>query len=178
VIHSPYRFSVIGTSGSGKSIVAAEISRRMTIPHIELDALHWRKGWREAPEHEFRQLVDAATKADAWVADGNYHQVRDIIWLRAGWIVWLDLPFPTVFWRTLCRTLTRFITHEELWNENVEGLRSLFGPDAMPLWVLRTYWRRKKEYPQLLLKPEYSHLHVIHLQSQHEVRKWLESLRC
>ena len=110
--------------------------------------------------------------------NGNYRQVRDLIWQRAGWVVWLDLPFPLVFWRILCRTLTRFITQEELWNKNVEGLLSLLGPDAMPFWVLRTYWRRKKAYPQLLVKPKYSHINVIRLLSQHEVRKWLESLGC
>lgn len=176
MIHPPYRFSVVGTSGVGKTAVASKIARRMKIPHVELDALHWNNGWQEAPLHEFQQLVDDATRGEAWVIDGNYHQVRDIVWQRATFVVWLDLPFPTVFWRILSRTLTRFITHEALWNENFEGLHSLFGLDSMPLWVLRTYWRRKKEYPHLLSKPEFTHLQVIHLISQHEVHKWLESL--
>jgi hypothetical protein len=89
VIRPPYRISVVGTSGSGKTAVASEIARRLKIPHVELDALHWRKGWQEAPAHEFRQQVDNATRADTWVADGNYHQVRDIVWRRATFVVWL-----------------------------------------------------------------------------------------
>jgi hypothetical protein len=178
VIHPPYRISVVGTSGSGKTTVASEIARRLKIPHVELDALHWRKSWEEAPLNEFRQLVEDATRDEMWVIDGNYHQVRDIVWRKASVIVWLDLPFTTVFWRTLSRTLMRFLTRKELWNRNVEGWHSLIGPDAMPLWVLKTYWRRKTEYPLLLSKPEFSPLRVIRLFSQYEVHCWLETLSC
>ena len=175
MLRLPFRYSVIGTSGSGKTFVAAEIARRLHIPHIELDALHWRKGWKETPLPQFRHLVDEATSGDAWVVDGNYRKVRDIVWRKATAVVWLDLPFRTVFWGTVWRTLTRVATREELWNENVEGLDALIGLDSMPVWVLKTYWRRK-EYPRLFAKRVYSHLRVIRLRSRREVSNWLASL--
>ena len=74
------------------------------------------------------------------------------------------------------RTMTRIVTKEALWNGNVEGLHALVGPDSMPLWVLKTYWRRKREYPQLFLKSEYSHLQVFRLTSHHDVKNWLATL--
>ena len=46
-----------GASGSGKSVVAAEISRRMKIPHIELDALHWRKDGERLLNTNFDSLL-------------------------------------------------------------------------------------------------------------------------
>jgi hypothetical protein len=162
--------------GSGKTFVSSEIAQRLSIKHVELDSLHWRKGWKETPLHQFRQLVDEATRGDSWVVDGNYRKVRDIVWRKAMVVVWLDLPFRTVFWRALWRTITRIVTREELWNRNVEGLNALIGPDSMPLWVIKTYWTQKKEYPQLLAKSDYSHLQVIRLTSRREVRNWLTSL--
>jgi adenylate kinase family enzyme len=170
------RYSVIGTSGSGKTFVASEIARRLSIKHIELDALHWRNGWKETPLNKFKHLVDEATREDTWVVDGNYSHVRDLVWRKATVVVWLDLPFKTVFWRTLSRTILRILTREELWNGNVEGLDALIGLDSMPLWVIKTYWRRKKEYPELFSKSEYSHLQVIRLMSRRKVRNWLTSL--
>ncbi|WP_242038993.1 ATP-binding cassette domain-containing protein [Anabaena lutea] len=35
------RISIIGSSGSGKTTLAKQISQRLSIPHIELDYLHW-----------------------------------------------------------------------------------------------------------------------------------------
>ncbi len=43
------RISVIGTSGSGKTTVARRIAESLGFPHVELDALHWEPGWKEAP---------------------------------------------------------------------------------------------------------------------------------
>lgn len=172
----PFRISVIGTSGSGKTRVSTEISKRLHIKHVELDAIHWRPEWKGRPINEFRDLVDEATKGESWVVDGNYSKVRDIVWRKAEILVWLDLPFNIVFWRIFLRTVNRIVTRKKLWNNNIEGFNALFGPDSMPLWVMKTYWRRKKEYHVLLSKLEYSHLRVIRLKTIHEVKDWLESI--
>jgi len=172
----PLRIAVIGTSGSGKTTVSAEIARRLKIRHIELDAIYWRQGWNGTPLVEFREAVEDATTGDAWVVDGNYRRVRDIVWRKAELVVWLDLSFSTVFWRIVLRTVKRIVTRQHLWNMNRERLDALVGPDSMPLWVMKTYWRRKTEYPLLFSKPEYAHLRVIRLTSIREVIEWLKAL--
>jgi len=176
VKHRHNRISVVGTSGSGKTTVAAEIAKRLNIRHVELDALHWKPGWTEASLDEFRRQVDETTSEESWVVDGNYSKVRDIVWGKAETVVWLDLSFGVVFWRVLRRTISRIMTGEELWSGNRECLGALIGPDSMPLWVLKTFWRRKKEYPELLRSPDYSHLLMIRLTSSREIREWLDSL--
>jgi adenylate kinase family enzyme len=176
VKHRSFRIAVIGTSGSGKTTVSTEIARRLKITHIELDAIHWRQGWKGISLTEFRDRVEEATTGDAWVVDGNYRGVRDIVWRKAELVVWLDLPFNIVFWRIVLRTVKRIVTRQKLWNKNRERVDALVGPDSMPLWVMKTYWRRKTEYPALFSKPEYAHLRVIRLTSIREVTAWLEAL--
>jgi adenylate kinase family enzyme len=39
---------VVGTSAVGKTTLAAALSRRLGVPHIELDALYWGPGWTRA----------------------------------------------------------------------------------------------------------------------------------
>lgn len=174
--HRPFRIAVIGTSGSGKTTVSTEIARRLKITNVELDAIHWRRGWKGIPLTEFRDAVEEATTGASWVVDGNYRRVRDIVWRKAAIVVWLDLPFNIVFWRIVLRTVKRIVTRQKLWNNNMERWDALFGPDSMPLWVMKTYWRRKTEYPVLFSKPEYAHLQVIRLTSIREVTEWLEAL--
>ena len=84
---TPRRISIIGTTGSGKTTLGQNIAARLGISHIELDAIHWRENWEPLPIDEFRNQLALALPEDAWVVDGNYSKVRDIIWERADTIV-------------------------------------------------------------------------------------------
>jgi len=170
------RIAVIGTTGAGKTTLARELARRLGYPHIELDALHWEPNWTEAPLEVFRARVDAALCGDGWVIDGNYGKVRDIIWSRADTVVWIDYTLPIILWRLIWRTCKRVITREELWGGNREDIRAIFGRDSIILWALKTYERRRREYPALLQCREYAHLRLIHLHSPREANKWLAEI--
>ena len=171
------RFSVIGTSGSGKTTTASQIARRLGIPHVELDALHWDPDWTPAPLDIFRERVAQALSGDTWAVDGNYGKVRDIVWSRADTIVWLDYRLTVIMWQLVQRTLRRSISQEELWGGNRESLcRALFSRESILLWALQTYRRRQREYPILFDEPEYAHLIIVHLRSPRDARAWLSSL--
>ena len=112
-------------------------------------------GRRTGPRrHEvLRQQVTRATAGDAWVVDGNYSAVRDIVWERAEAVIWLDYPLRTVLWRYAVRTQRRIRTAEELWpgTGNRERLSMhLLSRDSLLVWILRTYRRRRRDYPSLL----------------------------
>jgi adenylate kinase family enzyme len=169
---------VIGTTGSGKTLLARQIGRRLRVPHIELDALFWGPDWTSAPLEVFRQRVTQALGGDAWVVDGNYSRVRDIVWERADTVIWLDYALPVVMARLLRRTLRRCTTGEELWGGNRETFRKAFlSGDSILLWALKTYWRRKREYPELLRRPEHARLAVLHLRTPKATRAWLSGLQ-
>jgi adenylate kinase family enzyme len=112
------RISVVGTSGCGKSTMAARIASAFDIPLIELDAINWQAGWRDLNSHdpeEFKRRVAKAVSADAWVIAGNYSAVRPIYVPRVTHIVWLDYPKRVVMRRVIWRSLVRAIDRAELW---------------------------------------------------------------
>ena len=170
---SNQRISLVGTSGSGKTTLAQQISQRLKIPHVELDALHWEPNWIEAPDTVFRKRTEEALSGNNWVVDGNYSQVRDLIWSLADTVVWLDYTLTVIMGRLLRRTWRRVVRQEELWRGNHETWRQTFSRDSILLWALQTYRKRKREYPVLLGKPEYSHLTVVHLHSPQVASDWL-----
>lgn len=172
------RISVVGTSGSGKTTLAKQISQRLAIPHIELDALHWEANWVEAPDHIFRERVLKALSSDSWVVDGNYSQVRDLVWVKADTIVWLNYSLLVILTRLLWRTFERTLTRKELWSGNRETLqKSFFSRDSILLWAIQTYSRRRKEYPILFIQPEYLHLEIVELRSPKAANDWLGKLQ-
>ncbi len=170
------RINVVGTSAVGKTSMAAALSRILAAPHVELDALHWEPNWSEAPDDVLRDRVRAAIVGDAWVVDGNYAKVRDLVWERVEAVVWLDFPLRTVLWRYAVRTTRRLARHEELWSGNRERLSThLFNRDSLLWWILTTYRRRRREYPPLLAaRPD---LVAVRLRSGRAADRWLAEVR-
>ena len=170
------RINVIGTTGSGKTTTAKILAQRFGLRYIEMDALSWGPNWQSVPGDVFRRLVDEATQGDGWVIDGNYSDARAILWPRLDTIVWLDYRFPRVFGQLLLRTLRRSLKREELWDGCHERfVTSVFSRDSILLWCLKTYWRRRRTYPQVLAQPEHAHIYVLRFRSPKSLRTWLDS---
>jgi adenylate kinase family enzyme len=171
------RINVVGTSGAGKTTTAQQIARRLDLPHVELDALHWDANWTEAPIEVFRQRIAQALAGDAWVVDGNYRRARDLIWSRVELVVWLDYSLPRIMWQLLRRTLSRSLRGEELWNGNRERFReSFFRRDSVLWWALTTHRRRRTQYQALFAPPHGHSFTVVRLPSPRAARDWLASL--
>jgi len=174
----PYhRFVVIGTTGSGKSTLAEQLANKLGLDFIELDALNWGPNWTPAGDALLRARVEEATRSPRWAVAGNYSKTRPVTWARAEAIVWLDYSLWVIFWRLFRRTWKRVVLQEELWNGNREHLWTqlkLWSDDSLFHWLFKTYWRRKREYRQLLALPEHAHLHVIRFTQPKQAQDWLE----
>lgn len=168
------RLAIIGSTGSGKSTLARTLSQRLLLPHTELDELHWMPGWQERSQADFRPLVDAATAKPAWVIDGGYSVVRDLVWGRADTIVWLDYDFPTTAWRLLRRTFQRNFRGVRCCNGNYESLARSLGKDSILLWLLKSYGKNRQNFSQALA--QYSNAQAIIFRSPRETAKWLGEL--
>jgi adenylate kinase family enzyme len=171
------RISVVGTTGSGKTTVARQISSRLKLPYIELDALYWDKNWTGVSDPIFRERVISATETEHWVIDGNYSRIRSLVWERADTVVYLDYSFWRTFWQLFKRTIKRSIQQEDLWHGNREDLhRSFFSSDSIMLWMLKSYKRRRNQYATLMQQPEYVHMCFVQLKSPKMTKAWLSSL--
>jgi adenylate kinase family enzyme len=172
------RVVIIGTSCSGKTTFARNLAQKLGVPHIELDSIFWKPNWTPTPKDEFRNLVCEAIAPETWVLDGNYSAVRDVLWARATTVVWLNFSFRVVGWRALSRTLGNVIYQKPMWSsENKETFRHAFlSRDSILWWVLKTYRRRRRDYPRLFEAPAHRHLQVVVLASPAEAERFLQSL--
>jgi adenylate kinase family enzyme len=168
------RIVVVGTTGSGKTTMAARLAAVLGCRHVELDALHWEPNWTEAPLGVFRQRVKQALTGETWTVDGNYSEVRDITWGRADTVVWLDYALHVILWRLTRRTIRRVVTQEELWNGNRERFWAQFLSDeSLFLYAVKSFRARRRTYSALERAPEYAHLRVVRLRSPREAKEWM-----
>ena len=170
------RINVVGTSCSGKTTLARALSKRLDLPHVEMDALFWEPSWTPVPDAIFRTRVATALEGERWVVDGGYSPVRDVTWSRVDTVVWLDYPLRTVLRRWVHRTISRLRTREEFWpgTGNRERWDHILGPESLLWWILGTHRRRRRTMAaELAARPQ---LTRIRLRSPAEVERWLTTL--
>ncbi len=146
------RVYLVGTSGTGKTTLAKRISTNENLAHLELDSIHHQANWTPLPLEDFKTEVQRFTSQEAWVIDGNYRQVQDIILSRCSTLVILDYSRAVVMRRVIRRTLGRMLLGTTLWNGNRESWKYLFtrNPDEnIVLWAWTTFERRRKEFDAL-----------------------------
>lgn len=168
------RVLVIGVSGSGKSTVARSLATQLHVPLVELDALLHGADWVERPT--FVDDVDAATRASAWVTDGNYlDAVGDILWSRADTIIWLDFPRWLVEWQVVRRSFARWALRTELWNGNREpSPLAWLDPEHPVRWSWTEHAKYRMAYEARFADPAWEQLSRIRLRSRAEVRALVE----
>lgn len=171
------RVVVGGSTGSGKSTFARALADRMGVPLIELDAIRHGPNWTETPDDRFRELVGARTAHGDWVVDGNYSMIREVTWGRADTLVWLDYSLPLILRRLFVRTNRRIFRREILWNGNRERFRDAYlSPGSLYVWVFRSFWRRRRNWPRMLNEPAFRGVTVHRFRTPGEAARWLETV--
>ena len=173
------RINFVGPTGSGKTSTGRHLASILRVPFVEIDALFWGPDWTQSPDDVLRARVADAARGDRWVIDGNYSRVQPIIWERVDTVVWMDYPFRTVLWQLFWRTLRRVISQDELWTGtgNRERWSNAFASrNSLFVWLVTSYWRRRKRYARAVISPENSHIHFVRLTSRRKTRKWLNNL--
>jgi adenylate kinase family enzyme len=171
------RVVVVGSSCSGKTVMAESIAQRLGLPHVEIDSMVWLPGWSLPSDEALLTQVSRAIAGDSWVIDGVFPEHRQLVWTRADTVVWLNYPLTVVFMRALRRTIKRCLTREPLGQHNVETWRrTFFSRNSQLLWVIQSWRKRRRDYPKIFRRPEFSHLRFVELRSPEQAQAWLDKL--
>ena len=174
------RVSVIGISGSGKTTFAERLAAALDAPQHELDLINWGPNWynRYAEEFDaFKADVKTAADQDRWVFSGGYSGVRPMIWSRATHVVWLDLPFWTVFRQVLGRSWSRAFDKEPILNGNTETFARWLNKGHPIQLVVRHFSRKRRQFLAMTEDKTYAHLSVFRCRSHADADAALETLK-
>jgi len=167
------RIAVIGGVGSGKTTLAATIAGQLGMPHVELDGLRYEADWKPVADKEFHSRVAQYAGTDRWVIDGNYEATRDIVWVRADLVVWIDYSLPVIISRFVRRTIRRLLRREVFSAGKRERISRLFGRHSMLLWSIRSHGPRREKYEGLVASRRYAHAEVVRLRRPSATDEWL-----
>jgi adenylate kinase family enzyme len=172
----------VGSTGTGKTTYGRDLAVILDVPYVELDAINWGPNWTMLGADRFRARVQEIAGGDRWVVDGNYggQGVRDIVWRAADTIIWLDYALAVIYPRLWRRTMARLRDGRELWpgTGNRETVRdAFFSRESLFLWVLKSYWTRKRNYPRLFELPQYAQATKLRFARPADAERWLDAQR-
>lgn len=163
------RVIILGNGGSGKSVLAREVSRRTGLPVVHLDPIFWRPDWKAAPREDARAVLNRALAADRWIVDGNWVSAGDVRFERADTAIFLDLPRTTCIARAARRSVRdRHSRRPDL----PEGCR-----EGLDWGFLKWMWNfDRDDRPQILARLHASPARLVHLRSPAEVQDYASTL--
>lgn len=106
---------IFGPPGSGKTTLAQKLSKKLTIPHFELDSHFYKFEQGVSPINEKRHLtIQNFLKEEKWIIEGMYNDswVDDVL-KDADHIFLIRPPKALTFFRISKRTLKRMIKLEK-----------------------------------------------------------------
>ncbi|POX39193.1 adenylate kinase [Streptomyces sp. Ru72] len=167
------RIVVVGAAGSGKTTLVRALGEALETPVTDLDLLFWGPAWSRVELNVFRERTQKVLANERWIIAGSYfRQVADLVWAQADTVVWLDLPRRVSFSRVLRRTVRQFVRREDVFPGCRQSLRAAWRDR-----LFHSAWREPEKYrsviPELLDRPEYGHVSLVHLQSRRAVAAWL-----
>ena len=172
------RIACIGSTTSGKTTLAGRLGALLDITPVDLDALIWEPGWREAHVDVFRDRIRHALAGDGWVTSGNYiTDAQDLVWSRADTVVYLDLSTPLLVRRVITRSWGR--RGVLLWGTNRETFwpqLKFWSRDSLIYFAVTTTRRRRKQFDGWQADPRWSHIRFHRLRSPAEVARFIDAV--
>ena len=89
------RIVILGSSGTGKSTLANELSSILGIKAYHLDRLFWLSGWIKKDPETRIDILQNLVREKQWIIEGNYPNLSDFYLPVADTIIFTDLStFP------------------------------------------------------------------------------------
>lgn len=170
----PYkRIAIIGTTGSGKTTLAGEISALLDISVYSLDILQKDEDGHKIDSLDFLKRVEEIASADSWILDGGYKITNPIVFKNAQAVIWLDYPLRIVLPRRIRRNLSLRSPYSSL---APKTFVHRFGNFSQLVRItIRKHRHLKKTYKSL--PEDYPHLQIFHFTHPYQKQLWMEVLQ-
>jgi adenylate kinase family enzyme len=164
------RILIIGCSGSGKSTMSRELTKRLSLPCVHLDQLYWKPNWVKSDSEEFDAKLQVELEKDEWILDGNFDRTLALRMRYADTVILFNYPRLLCLWRVWKRVRHyRGTTRPDM----TDGCEERFD-----LAFMKYIWNfRKKSLSNIRAAlAEAGHLRFIEIKNKKQLKAFYDSL--
>jgi adenylate kinase family enzyme len=170
------KIALFGPPAAGKSTLARWLSAELGHPHTDLDDLLFTPDG-PLPLPEFRRQAGEITQQDAWVVEGNFSKLADVVWHRADVLVWLDFPLHLIMYRIVRRSLYQLTGREDSSQaKRLTWSKAFFSRRSLLRTAIRKYRNNRPRYARQVSETADRGVEVVRLRSPREVHHWKREL--
>ena len=166
---------IIGTMGSGKTTLANKLSKKLNIPHYELDEIFWKRKFdiRRSNE-ECKKELKKLSKKKKWIIEGVFSK-----WIEPGikesdMVVWLDPPFFKLVYRLIFRKIKRKGLKEK-WGDTFRMIKQNYQYIYAKPDKAEDNWGSKTKNQQIKLIKKHKVKHIF-LKNNKEIKDFVKSV--
>lgn len=162
------RILLLGCGGSGKSMLAKQLGKKLQLPVIHLDREYWKPGWVKTEREVWHQKVTELLRGDRWIMDGNYQGTLEQRLSAADTVIFLDYSK----WACLSGIMKRRIqNHKRVRSDMGENCPERLSGEFVS-WVFHFQKRNRPEILEHLMKQ--SDKQIVVLKTRREARQFVE----
>ncbi|MHC4952129.1 MAG: AAA family ATPase [Planctomycetota bacterium] len=174
------RIVIVGCCGGGKTTLAYQLSRKLSIEVYDLDDYFWHAGWVVTPDEQWKEIQHELVKKDSWIISGTYSSTLDIRIDAADTVIFLDLPLWRCFWRVIKRKAKNYCRLERslpkrIQDEQKNDIKTIKN-DLEFLWYVLMFKKNYNRSIREILERAKSDKRVIELNSPKEVAEFVGSM--
>ena len=124
------KIHIVGGPGSGKTFLAEKLSRKLGIPHYDLDDIQWANETGYGKKRDIAErdaLLEQILQRDDWIMEGVYYAWCGRCFEDADRIYLMTVPRPVYRFRILRRFLRRKLGLEAGKRETLQSLFALLS---------------------------------------------------
>lgn len=97
------KFTIIGSSGAGKTTLAKKLGSKLEMKVYHLDRFFWQPSWRRKSDETRIDILQNLVLQRRWIIEGSYLNSSELHLIAADTIIFLDISPFVCFWRRIKR---------------------------------------------------------------------------
>ena len=171
------KIALFGPPATGKSTLARWLTDQLGHPHTDLDEILFTPDG-PLPLPEFRRQAAQITEQDAWIVEGNFSKLADVVWHRADVLVWLDFPLYLIVYRIVRRSLRQLTGRDDSPQaKRLTWRKAFFNRRSLLRSAIRKYRNNRPRYARQVNETAALGVEIVRLRSPRDVRRWEQDVR-
>lgn len=161
------RISIIGGSGTGKTILADNLGKVLNLPVYHIDGINYFKDWEQRNKAERDMIILDKISKSEWIMDGTYTSTLTQRFESSNIIIFLDYSSLA----QLKGVLGRYTKNRGKEKQEIPGCKEEISFKFL-LWVLQ--WRKNKRQKILEEIDKVDTKKVLVFKNRKMLNKWFE----